>query len=143
MNRRHAALILPDSASLTETQAAALTRYGTTSTAASGPGQETASTTRPAKIHSTTENRTVLRAPNTVAIEPMPAFRSGRTSWTAPKAWAAIPQRKKATSTTTTSKVASAAASASPTTAGLTKWVRDVAEPRQGRCLTRSAAAAD
>ncbi|MNI75750.1 hypothetical protein D3C73_1319300 [compost metagenome] len=117
-----------------------MTIYGMAMIAASGPGHGVASIARPATSQRPTASLTVRRAPMTVAMEPMPACRSGSMSWTAPKAWAAIPQRKKAASRITSPGVTSAPASAKPTTAGLTKCVLDVSESKTGRSLKRSPA---
>ena len=77
-------------------------------------------------------------APITVAMEPMPASRSGWTSCTAPKACEAMPHRKNATSEATAVSPTGAPLSARPNTAGPTKWVEEVSESSTGRSLSRS-----
>jgi hypothetical protein len=58
--------------------------------------------------------RTVVRAPKAVAMDAIPASRSGTTSCTAPNAWLAMPQQKNAASNATSCGVGSAPATASP-----------------------------
>src|SRR5690606_31038037 len=82
--------------------------------------------------------RTVRAAPNHVATDEIPASRSARRSWTAPKAWEAMPHTQHATRAATTGSVKAAPASARPKTAGLTKWVLEVIESSTGRSLKRS-----
>ena len=96
MKRRHAAFVAAALASLTLRHGKQLIRYGTATSAASGPGHGTNSIKMPDAAHKPSAALTVARAPKAVAMEPMFASLSGSMSCTAPKAWAAMPHRKKA-----------------------------------------------
>ena len=114
MNRRQPRFAAPESASVTDRYGHAAARYGTTSSAASGPGHSVTSMSRPARIQRPSARRTVARAPNAVAIEAMPPSRSGTMSCTAPNAWLAMPQQKNAASSASSCGVGTAPATASP-----------------------------
>src|SRR5690625_5834994 len=68
----------------------------------------------------------------------MPACRSAAISCTAPRAWEAMPQQKNAANAATTPQPVSVPSSSTPTTAGPTKCVAEVAESSTGRSLNRS-----
>src|SRR5919107_899790 len=81
--------------------------------------------------------RTVRAAPSQVATDAIPADRSATMSCTAPKAWEAMPHRKKADSDAHAVVSNVPPASTRPKTAGLAKWVLDVMESSSGRSLNR------
>src|SRR5690606_28810034 len=77
--------------------------------------------------------------PKKVATEWMPAARSAATSWTAPKAWLAMPHSTNAAAMTHASRLpGSAPATTSAYTSGPTKCIADVKESSTGRSLNRA-----